>query len=70
MSQNVADPVIQYESQQQRWIKYGANVALSVIVAIVLVALLVYLAEKKNHRTDMTAEGNYSLKPQTSKHHR
>src|SRR5947208_2613362 len=53
------------ETQQQRWIKYGANVALTVIVVIALAALVTYLAQRFNRRIDTTASGAYSLKPQT-----
>ena len=40
------------ETQQQRWIKYGANVALTVIVVIILAALITYLAQRFNRRID------------------
>src|SRR5437870_656207 len=53
------------ETQQQRWIKYGANVALTVVVAVILAALITYLAQRFNRRIDTTATGAYSLKPQT-----
>src|ERR1051325_9928058 len=55
----------QPESQKERWIKYGANVGLVSIVAIVLAGLVTYLAQKTNRRIDTTASGAYSLKPQT-----
>src|SRR5580698_6500610 len=56
----------QFETQKQRWVKYGANVVLSVIVVIVLATLFVYLAQQKfDRRIDTTASGVYSLKPQT-----
>ena len=61
----MAESVTKYETQRERWVKYGANVGLSVVVAGLLVALIVFLAQKKDHRFDTTAEGNYSLKPQT-----
>src|SRR5213592_3924134 len=54
-----------YESQKERWIKYGANVALVSIVAILLAGVLTYLAQRANRRIDTTASGAYSLKPQT-----
>src|SRR5215208_273840 len=53
------------ESQKQRWVKYGANVALVSVVAILLAGLVTYLAQKTNRRIDTTASGAYSLKPQT-----
>jgi hypothetical protein len=53
------------ESQQERWLKYGANVALTIVIVIALGGFLVYLAQKHNVRKDTTYEGVYSLKPQT-----
>jgi hypothetical protein len=58
-------PNLPPENQHQRWIKYGANVVLSVLVGIALVILCTYLAQAKDKRIDTTAEGVYSLKPQT-----
>src|SRR5689334_8703575 len=55
----------QMETQQERWVKYGANVALSVLIVLILVVLLVYLGGRANWRKDTTAAGAYSLKPQT-----
>jgi hypothetical protein len=55
----------QMETQSERWVKYGANVALSVLIVLILVALLVYLGGRANWRKDTTAAGAYSLKPQT-----
>jgi hypothetical protein len=54
-----------YESQKERWIKYGANVALASVVVIVLAGLIIYIAQRTNRRIDTTASGAYSLKPQT-----
>jgi hypothetical protein len=65
MSEATANPSISYETQRQRWLKYGANVALTVIVAIVLAVLLVYLAQQFRRRVDSTQGRIYSLKPQT-----
>jgi hypothetical protein len=53
------------ESQKQRWIKYGANVILTVIVVIILAILITWLAQRFSRRVDTTASGVYSLKPQT-----
>ncbi len=53
------------ETQKQRWIKYGANVVLTVIVVIALASLITYLAQRFTRRIDTTASGAYSLKPQT-----
>src|SRR5882757_4190435 len=53
------------ETQQQRWLKYGANVVLSVVIVILLVGLMVYLAQRPGWRTDTTTGGANSLKPQT-----
>src|SRR5678816_1714130 len=53
------------ESQKQRWVKYGANVALVSLIAILLAGIVTYLAQQTNRRIDTTAGGAYSLKPQT-----
>jgi hypothetical protein len=53
------------ESQKERWVKYGLNVILSVIVVVALGAILCYLAARNAHRADMTLSRSYSLKPQT-----
>jgi hypothetical protein len=54
------------ETQQQRWIKYGANVVLVTVVVILLAGILTYLAQRVGKRIDTTAAGAYSLKPQTT----
>jgi hypothetical protein len=59
------NPNLPPQSQHERWVKYGANVALSVLVGIALVILCTYLAQARDKRIDTTAEGVYSLKPQT-----
>jgi hypothetical protein len=53
------------ETQQERWLKYGANVILSVVIVILLVGFVVYLAQRPGWRTDTTTGGANSLKPQT-----
>ncbi len=53
------------EDQRRRWVKYGANVALSVVLVVVLSILVVYLAQRYHARADTTLGGMYSLKPQT-----
>jgi len=55
------------ESQKERWLKYGANVALTIIVVLLLGGFLIYIAQRHNLRKDTTAGGDYSLKPQTIK---
>jgi hypothetical protein len=54
-----------FESQKERWVKYGANVALASVIVILLAGVVVYLAQKTGRRIDTTASGAYSLKPQT-----
>src|SRR3954470_10269840 len=54
-----------YESQKQRWLKYGANVVLASVVVIVLAIVITYLAQRTNRRLDTTANRASSLKPQT-----
>jgi hypothetical protein len=51
------------ETQRQRWVKYGANVALSCVVVLLLTAAAVYIAGRLNVRKDTTEAGAYSLKP-------
>ncbi len=53
------------ESQSQRWIKYGSNVALAIVLAILLAGLLTWFVQKANARADMTLNGSLSLKPQS-----
>src|SRR5437764_1823554 len=66
-NKQVPKPVgpFQMETQSERWVKYGANVGLSVLIVLILVVLLVYLGGRANWRKDTTAAGAYSLKPQT-----
>src|SRR4051794_23388427 len=53
------------ESQKERWMKYGANVALTIVVVVLLSGFVLYIAQQHNLRKDTTAGGIYSLKPQT-----
>ena len=53
------------ETQSQRRLKYGANVVLTGVIVVVLAGFLTYIAQRKNWRSDTTAGGDYSLKPQT-----
>ncbi len=53
------------ENQQQRWVKYGANVVLVSVIVILLAGVVIYLAQRKPVRFDTTTGGLYSLKPQT-----
>ena len=54
-----------HETQQERWIKYGANVVLVSVVVVLLAGVVTYLAQRTAGRIDTTAAGAYSLKPQT-----
>ena len=53
------------ESQKERWVKYGSNVALTIVVVIVLASLIIYLAQKGNHIFNARHTGVTGLKPQT-----
>ena len=53
------------ETQKQRWLKYGANVALTCVVVVLLAGFGVYIFQRHNIRIDTTASGAYSLKPPT-----
>src|SRR5687767_13261451 len=54
-----------HETQKERWVKYGANVAIASVIVIVLAGLIIYLAQMTRRRIDTTQAGVYSLKPQT-----
>src|SRR5207245_11682742 len=55
------------ESQQQRWLKYGGNVALMIVAVILIAVLLIWCFQTPylSARVDTTKAGRYSLKPQT-----
>jgi hypothetical protein len=53
------------ENQSQRWVKYGANVALTIVLVVVIAGLLTYIAQAHPRRLDTTSNGVFSLKPQT-----
>jgi len=53
------------QSQRQRWLKYGANVAVSTVTVIALAAMLTYLAQVHARRLDTTLGASQSLRPQT-----
>ena len=55
------------ETQAERRLKYGATVLLTILLAIALLAGVVYLANDFRIRTDTTSNGIYSLKPQTTR---
>jgi len=53
------------ESQKQRWLKYGSNVVLMSLIVIALAGLVIYLAQYRDKRIDMTSMHAYGLKPQS-----
>lgn len=53
------------ESRGERWAKYGSNVALTIVVAIVLAILITYIAQANDWKVDTTRGGENSLRPQT-----
>lgn len=60
------------EDQRQRWLKYGANVALSTVVVLVLAGVVVWAFEGTQKatrglrgRADLTGDSSNVLKPQT-----
>ena len=59
------DSTLPRETQQQRWLKYGANVALAIVVVVVLATVLIIISQRTRKRFDTTAGKEYSLKPQT-----
>jgi hypothetical protein len=62
---NKSTPV--FESQKERWLKYGANVALMSIIVVLLVVAVVWVAQTPavSARMDTTQSRSYSLKSQT-----
>src|SRR5688572_23902778 len=58
-------PASTAETQQQRWLKYGGNVALSIVVVILLAAAVIWIAQRHGNRVDTTVGRVNSLKPQT-----
>jgi hypothetical protein len=53
------------ETQHQRWAKYGSNVALMIVLAVVVSALVIYIVQANDRRLDLSGQGVNSLKPQT-----
>ena len=53
------------ESQKQRWIKYGGNVVLTIVVAVVVAVLAIYLGQTFHGRKDTTAAHTHSLSDPT-----
>ncbi|HEX2973717.1 MAG TPA: Gldg family protein [Tepidisphaeraceae bacterium] len=53
------------QTQKQRWMKYGANVAAVSLIVVVLAVLVIWLGQITNRRLDLTRSRLYSLKPQT-----
>ena len=45
------------ETRKERWLKYGVNVGVMSVAAIVLAGLLTYLAQKQDWRIDTTIGG-------------
>jgi len=55
-------------SQGERWVRFGSNVALAVVLATVLVVAAVWLSGallRGTARSDWTASGRFSLSPRT-----
>src|SRR5215208_2706189 len=65
MAESDAPNSPKFESQKERWLKYGANVVIASVVVILLAGVIVYIAQRTGRRIDTTAAGAYSLKPQT-----
>ena len=53
------------ETQSERRFKYGINVAVAVIAAIVASGVIVAIVQSHDKRLDTTAAGEFSLKQQT-----
>ena len=53
------------DTEQERWLKYGANVAVTIALVIAIVVVAILIAQKKDRRLDTTSAGEFSLHPQT-----
>jgi uncharacterized protein YukE len=56
-----------YETQRTRRMKYGTNVAVSIVAALALMVLLNWMAQRNFQRFDFTATRRYSLSEKTHK---
>jgi ABC-type uncharacterized transport system involved in gliding motility auxiliary subunit len=54
-------------SMRKRSTKYAGNYVISIVLVIVVVAGLNYLGQKQSKRFDLTAGGQYTLAPQTTR---
>jgi hypothetical protein len=58
-----------YESQGERWAKYGSNVVLTCVIVVALAVFVIWAAQmysqKYRARVDLTVGSSQSLKPQT-----
>ena len=53
------------ETQRQRWAKYGSNVALMTVLAIIVSGFIVFIVQSHDRRLDLSGQGVNSLRPQT-----
>jgi Sec-independent protein translocase protein TatA len=53
------------ESQKERWVKYGGNVVLTIVVVVALSILAIFLGQTWKHRTDTTAGQSHKLSEAT-----
>lgn len=53
------------DTQHQRWLKYGLNVGVTIVIVIVLAGAAIWLSQQHKRRFDNTSTGVNSLKPQT-----
>jgi ABC-type uncharacterized transport system len=53
------------ETQKQRWVKYGSNVILTIVVVIAIAGIMIYLAQRAHRILDTRAGSSNALKPQT-----
>src|SRR5262252_1900013 len=65
MTENQDSNLVTSDSQRERWLKYGTNVLLVSVIVIAIAGLLIYLAQFRDKRVDMTSMHAYGLKPQT-----
>jgi hypothetical protein len=58
-------PALRPETQSERRLKYGVNVGVAIIAAIVASGVIVSIVQSHDRRLDTTAAGEFSLKQQT-----
>src|SRR5215212_10260347 len=64
-NENPRVQVLSPQTQHERWVKYGLNVGLSILLVMAIAVIVIILAQWKGGRIDTTVGRVNSLKPQT-----